>query len=137
MVAAPPVIETEISARVPDRLRARENVPLQSGVGATAFSKQSRPGRDFHSDVGRYGAGRHGDRRRGRPCSVPYRDGIGMAVQPARATIGRNRSCAGISTSNTAYGGPERRTLCITESETGTILAARLEVPGKEIYSHM
>jgi hypothetical protein len=40
-------------------------------------------------------------------------------------------------TTNAAYGGPDRRTLYITESETGTILSARLEVPGKEMYSHV
>ena len=35
-----------------------------------------------------------------------------------------------------AYGGPDRRTVFITESETGTILTATLEVPGKPMYSH-
>jgi gluconolactonase len=47
------------------------------------------------------------------------------------------QSCAGIGTTNAAFGGPDRKTLCITESETGTILSARLDVPGKEMYSHM
>jgi gluconolactonase len=47
------------------------------------------------------------------------------------------RSCAGLGTTNAAYGGPERKTLYITESETGTILKASLEVPGKLMYSHM
>ena len=46
------------------------------------------------------------------------------------------QSCAGIGTTNAAYGGPERKMLYITESETGTILSARLEVSGKEMYSH-
>jgi gluconolactonase len=46
------------------------------------------------------------------------------------------RSAAGIGTTNIAYGGPDRRTVYITESETGTILTARLEVPGKLMYSH-
>jgi gluconolactonase len=40
-------------------------------------------------------------------------------------------------TTNAAYGGPDRKTLYITESETGTILSAKLEVPGKEMYSHV
>ena len=49
-----------------------------------------------------------------------------------------SRENTGISvTTNAAYGGPDRRTLYITESETGTILSARLEVPGKEMYSHV
>jgi gluconolactonase len=47
------------------------------------------------------------------------------------------QSCAGIGTTNAAYGGPDRKTLYITESETGTILSAKLEVRGKEMYSHM
>jgi gluconolactonase len=47
------------------------------------------------------------------------------------------QSCAGIGTTNAAYGGPDGKTLYITESETGTILAAKLEVPGKQMYSHM
>ena len=47
------------------------------------------------------------------------------------------QSCAGVGTTNAAYGGPERKTLYITESETGTILSARLDVPGKVMYSHM
>ena len=46
------------------------------------------------------------------------------------------RSAAGVGTTNIAYGGPDRRTVYITESETGTILTARLEVPGKLMYSH-
>jgi gluconolactonase len=46
------------------------------------------------------------------------------------------RSDAGVGTTNLAYGGPERKTLYITESETGTILTARLQVPGKPMYSH-
>jgi len=47
------------------------------------------------------------------------------------------QSCAGIGTTNAVYGGPDRKTLYITESETGTILSAKLEVSGKEMYSHM
>jgi gluconolactonase len=48
----------------------------------------------------------------------------------------RLRSCAGLATTNLAYGGPERKHLYITESETGTILVARLPVPGRLMYSH-
>lgn len=46
------------------------------------------------------------------------------------------QSCAGHGTTNAAYGGPDGRTLHITESETGTILQARLEVAGLQLYSH-
>jgi hypothetical protein len=35
--AAPPVIKTEIFARVPDRLRAKEGIRLQSGVARDCF----------------------------------------------------------------------------------------------------
>jgi gluconolactonase len=49
----------------------------------------------------------------------------------------RIKSCAGLGTSNVAYGGADRRTLYITESETGQILTARLPVPGQVMYSHM
>jgi gluconolactonase len=45
-------------------------------------------------------------------------------------------SCTGHATTNAAYGGPDGRTLYITESETGTILQARLDVPGLLLYSH-
>lgn len=47
----------------------------------------------------------------------------------------RINSPAGLYTTNAAYGGPENRTLFITESSTGTILKAELPVPGREIYS--
>jgi gluconolactonase len=49
----------------------------------------------------------------------------------------RVKSCTGLKTTNLAYGGPDRRTLYITESETGTILTARMPVAGALMYSHM
>ena len=48
----------------------------------------------------------------------------------------RVRSCAGMHTTNVAYGGPDNRTLYITESGTGSILCADLPTPGKRMYSH-
>ena len=48
----------------------------------------------------------------------------------------RIRSCAGLRTTNLAYGGDDRRTLYITEAEQGVILRARLPVPGRSMYSH-
>jgi gluconolactonase len=51
--------------------------------------------------------------------------------------IRRIRSCAGRHTTNIAYGGPDRRDMFITESETGAILKARLETPGRPMFSHM
>lgn len=48
----------------------------------------------------------------------------------------RIRSCAGLATTNVAYGGPENRNLYITESESGCILTARLPTPGRPMSSH-
>ena len=37
---------------------------------------------------------------------------------------------------NVAFGWPDRNTLYITESGSGTILTAPVDVPGKLMYSH-
>jgi gluconolactonase len=50
--------------------------------------------------------------------------------------MARIRSCAGLLVTNMAYGGADGRTLFITESETGTVLAADLATPGQRMYSH-
>lgn len=42
----------------------------------------------------------------------------------------------GRSTTNAAFGGPERKSLFITESSTGTILRADLEIAGRAMFSH-
>jgi hypothetical protein len=42
----------------------------------------------------------------------------------------------GAHTTNLAYGGADRKTLYITESETGTILSAPVEVAGRAMFSH-
>ena len=44
------------------------------------------------------------------------------------------RSCAGASLTNVAFGGPERRTLYATESVTGSVLRATLDIPGLPIH---
>ena len=49
----------------------------------------------------------------------------------------RLKSPRGHLTTNVAYGGPDRRTLYITESETGSILRAKVPVAGSVMYSHM
>lgn len=58
---------------------------------------------------------------------------LGMVWQVDRHGLPRRafRSCAGRTTTNLAYGGPDLRTLFITESETGTILAAETDIPGR------
>lgn len=45
-------------------------------------------------------------------------------------------SCAGISNTNLAFGGPDARTLFITESETGSILQVPVQSPGLAMFSH-
>jgi gluconolactonase len=47
----------------------------------------------------------------------------------------RIQSSEGHHTTNMAYGGPNRRKLFITESETGSILVADLPVPGRRMFS--
>ena len=55
---------------------------------------------------------------------------------PMGEPIARIRSCAGLLTTNVAYGGADRKTLFITESESGQILSAKLDVPGRLMFSH-
>lgn len=62
--------------------------------------------------------------------------GSGCAWQFSRLgePMARIRSCAGLAVTNMAYGGPDNRTLFITESETGAVLAADLSAPGLKMY---
>jgi gluconolactonase len=48
----------------------------------------------------------------------------------------RIRSCQGLATTNVAYGGPDNKSLYITESETGCVLVARLPIAGRAMASH-
>jgi gluconolactonase len=48
----------------------------------------------------------------------------------------RIRSCQGTTVTNAAFGGVDRRKLYLTESETGTILVARMPVSGRPMFSH-
>jgi gluconolactonase len=50
--------------------------------------------------------------------------------------IWRINSCAGILPTNLAFGGPGRKTLYITESESGSIMKVTMPVAGKAMYSH-
>ena len=50
--------------------------------------------------------------------------------------LARIRSCEGLATTNLAYGGAGNKVLYITESESGTVLTAALEVPGQAMFSH-
>ena len=49
----------------------------------------------------------------------------------------RIRSCAGLMTTNVAFGGPGNRSLFITESEEGVVLRAELPVAGRIMASHL
>jgi gluconolactonase len=55
---------------------------------------------------------------------------------PLGEPLFRIRSCAGMRTTNVAFGGADGRSLFITESEQGVILRARLPHPGRPMYSH-
>lgn len=48
----------------------------------------------------------------------------------------RIKSCAGISTTNLAFGGAEGRDIFIIESQTGSILRAPLDIAGSRMFSH-
>ena len=50
--------------------------------------------------------------------------------------IARIRSSCGHNTTNLAFGGPDGRTLFITESESGSLLQADLPTAGLRLYSH-
>jgi gluconolactonase len=52
------------------------------------------------------------------------------------SVFARIKSCAGLATTNLAYGGPDNKTLYITESESGSVLTVPLEVPGQPMLSH-
>ncbi len=56
---------------------------------------------------------------------------------PTGEPVLRIRCSAGLLPTNCAYGGPGGRTLYITESESGTILTADLEIAGQILYSHL
>ncbi len=56
---------------------------------------------------------------------------------PYGEPILRVRSSSGRALTNIAYGGPDRRTLYILEAESGSILTARMPVPGRRLYSHL
>jgi gluconolactonase len=48
----------------------------------------------------------------------------------------RIKSCAGLGTTNCAYGGAGRKSLFITDSSTGSVLRAELPVAGRAMFSH-
>jgi gluconolactonase len=51
--------------------------------------------------------------------------------------VRRIRCSEGIRPTNVAFGGPDRKTIFITEAESGTVQTAELDVPGCPMYSHL
>lgn len=62
--------------------------------------------------------------------------GVVWVFSPLGEPRWRIQSRTGLATTNVAYGGAEGRTLFITESDTGLILKAELDVPGQAMFSH-
>jgi gluconolactonase len=62
--------------------------------------------------------------------------GTVWVFSPLGEPLARIRSCAGIRTTNVAFGGPDNKSIFITEAEHGVILRARLNFAGRAMYSH-
>ena len=62
-------------------------------------------------------------------CSAPRGEPMLRIDAPAVGGVG-------LMTTNCAYGGPDNKTLYITESKTGTVLSAPMPVPGRAMFSH-
>jgi len=58
------------------------------------------------------------------------------AMDPKGEPRRRINSCAGVHTTNLAFGVVDRNELYITESGSAAVLKARLDIPGKPMYSH-
>lgn len=56
---------------------------------------------------------------------------------PIGEPLYRIKSEVGYSTSNIVYGGPDRRTLYITESSSGSILTAQMPTPGEKLFADL
>ncbi len=68
-------------------------------------------------------------------CHVGF--GAIWIFSPTGEPLYRINSCNGAAVSNCAFGGPDNRTLYITESASGCVLTAELPTPGHPLYSHM
>ena len=65
--------------------------------------------------------------------------GVGLLwiVDRRGMPVYRIESCGSDMTTNVAYGGADRKTLYLTDSDNGQILVARMPVPGLRLYSHL
>lgn len=68
-------------------------------------------------------------------CHVGF--GVVWVYGPTGEPLYRVNSCAGPLTTNCAFGGPDDRTLYITESSSGCVLTAELPVAGQKLFSNM
>lgn len=64
------------------------------------------------------------------------RNGTVWLFSPDGEPLLRIRSCTGRSVTNIAYGGPDGRDLFILEASTGSVMRARMPVPGRTMFSH-
>jgi len=71
-------------------------------------------------------------------CLLIAHAGFGSVwrLSPRAEPLERIVSCTGYSATNLAFGGPERKSLFITDSDGGNILRVELSVPGQLLYSH-
>lgn len=68
-------------------------------------------------------------------CHVGF--GAIWVFSPTGEPLYRVNSCKGLAITNCAFGGPDNRTLYITESSSGCVLTAELPTPGRVLYAHM
>lgn len=59
-----------------------------------------------------------------------------MALRQIWEPLLRIDSCRDRHTTNLAFGGPDGRTLLITEAGSASILTATMDVPGATLFSH-
>jgi gluconolactonase len=69
---------------------------------------------------------------------VPHASlGSVFVVNPDGEPVARVLSPRGKTTTNVKFGGPDRKTMFITESSTGSILSAPWTTPGRKLYAEM
>lgn len=62
--------------------------------------------------------------------------GVVWVFDTSGAPVYRIKAREGTHVTNVAFGGPEGKTLYITESHSSTVQTVELDVPGKPMYSH-
>ncbi len=75
--------------------------------------------------------------KEGRLLIAHFGLGAVWVMSPLGEPLYRIVSCGSTHVTNLAFGGTDNRTLFITDSGSARILAARLECPGKPMFSHL